>query len=1391
MQTRRWCSALMVIVMLGSLLAPYAAAPAHAAATESSTFTFDNTTTFNSPNLDMKQGYTPPGASSSCPSALGANWTCTWSSDTFATGQSMAAGNATVQLYPENNVSTIGFRAAATAKRQYSKTRLFVQTAAAAVDPATLRGAWDDTTYSARALSRTKSGTITTVLKSETSTDQTWDVLMLKLVSEPIPFAQTISGTLNWVVGVGESNTQMNAHWHVHVYVLRGANTWVGTLYTDFTEAAGTNEWPSGAGSGPATALTLNPVTVQANDRIVIEAGYTSRNTSDTPRTGTMWIGGTGFDLGVGGDETAGTGWFEFSGDLFGLSVDKPAGTIQNDVMIASVAIQPNTATITPPPGWTPVRQFDNTVNTFPSRRQTLAVYYKVAGAGEPATYEWQYSGTAQEVGIQTFSGVDTADPIHKEDGQSTPAGTSHSTPSVTTTVAGTMLVASYGIEYDWVTLKVPTDMTQAYNMSGSCCTVLYESLAASWAPQGAAGATGAKTATFDGDTPPSYSGNAHILALRPAASSSGTLTVQVLRNTTVLGSTTINPGAAGLVTATVPVTGVTFADGDRLHVKVIAPNDPANVNARVWYDGSTQQSRLVTPTLSCDAAEPVYAAATAASGQVTTYWSSANPVIVLEKPNASITEVPVNRTTYAVGNTLGGATVRASSAAGETSLTRTGLTAGTPYYYKVFAKNAAGCYAMGTEVDGTPPSGARPSWSYMHAGGSMLKPGITGIGSIYTGSNASRMIALDTATGLHNWKPVSTTQPVQGWLSWVPNNGYSYRQTVTITAGTIAVPTGYSVPITLDHAGLVAGGKSRADGNDVRVVYWNGANGVELDRVLDSGSAWNTSSTKIWIKTPAAVAASGSDSSYHVYYGNATAGAPPANKSNVFLFWDDFESGNLSKWTASGSSLWQVATDQKHAGTYALKYPSQTNLLHTIKANPALDEPDVYFEAWWRFSDNTVSDIGMGVRWGATDNRYEGALEPNAGWTIGQDITGTWTEFGTNQGVNSVNTWHRIATAVTDIKSMRVFQNDAQISPASGATFMGTPWLVSGSVGFAKSDLTSGSWWLDDVVVRKYVNPEPTTALATEQAETWGSIIGGDQSGRVYSVDAAVGATNWTTNLSAKANAIQAGIAAQMWAYSDLAFQGAYTTDVLFAASRNTSITNCGTATTNNKLFALRADTGAVLWIFNDTCTYPIDYIVGMPYVDYVRNRIYVATRGTGSTLWILSTLDGSVVQQIALGNLDTSPALSVDGATIYVGSASGLFYAVDATTFTASSYNLGSAVKSVIWEDWANAGRMYFTTMDGNVWCLQHDGGASFTQVWKIAVAGASTPLFLDKLYVGSSDGRLHEFDTDGANGKVFPASGMLDGSTVGDVSTEDGSHVFVGTNGGRMFKIQVPLP
>ena len=46
------------------------------------------------------------------------------------------------------------------------------------------------------------------------------------------------------------------------------------------------------------------------------------------------------------------------------LTINIPAGTVPNDVMVASVAFRPNTATVTPPAGWALVRRMDNAAGT-------------------------------------------------------------------------------------------------------------------------------------------------------------------------------------------------------------------------------------------------------------------------------------------------------------------------------------------------------------------------------------------------------------------------------------------------------------------------------------------------------------------------------------------------------------------------------------------------------------------------------------------------------------------------------------------------------------------------------------------------------------------------------------------------------------------------------------------------------------------------------------------------------------------------------------------------------------------------------------------------------------------------------------------------------------------
>ena len=67
------------------------------------------------------------------------------------------------------------------------------------------------------------------------------------------------------------------------------------------------------------------------------------------------------------------------------------------------------------------------------------------------------------------------------------------------------------------------------------------------------------------------------------------------------------------------------------------------------------------------------------------------------------MTDVPVEGTTYTVGNTIGSSTVACVVTAPTASCTDSGLTNGTAYHYKIFAKDTNGNYATGATPTGSP----------------------------------------------------------------------------------------------------------------------------------------------------------------------------------------------------------------------------------------------------------------------------------------------------------------------------------------------------------------------------------------------------------------------------------------------------------------------------------------------------------------------------------------------------------------------------------------------------------------------------------------------------------------------------------------------------------------
>ena len=196
-----------------------------------------------------------------------------------------------------------------------------------------------------------------------------------------------------------------------------------------------------------------------------------------------------------------------------GLTINKPAGTITGDVMVASIAVTPDTVGIIPPSGWTAVQDILQTQDAG----SHLTTYFRVATGSEPASYTWNFSASHSGAGggIAAFSGVDTANPIVSsaslvENGNT---ALTHTAPSIT---AGTddMLVTAHEYQSSG-TWTPPSGMTEAVDKYSAAATgASGVSLEMNYLLLNSAGATGTKVATASGN---GDEGASQSLALRSA----------------------------------------------------------------------------------------------------------------------------------------------------------------------------------------------------------------------------------------------------------------------------------------------------------------------------------------------------------------------------------------------------------------------------------------------------------------------------------------------------------------------------------------------------------------------------------------------------------------------------------------------------------------------------------------------------------------------------------------------------------------------------------------------------------------------------------------------------------------------------------------------------------
>jgi len=332
------------------------------------------------------------------------------------------------------------------------------------------------------------------------------------------------------------------------------------------------------------------------------------------------------------------------------------------------------------------------------------------------------------------------------------------------------------------------------------------------------------------------------------------------------------------------------------------------------------------------------------------------------------------------------------------------------------------------------------------------------------------------------------TTQTIVSRPWW--DADYQYRRLITVTNNlATALAIGYSVRLTINTTSLVSDGKMLSNGNDLRVCYWNSTSlsWKELDRdLVDMDSAY----TQVWWKTQKAISGGQKDSNFYIYYGNPLSEGPPANRSNVYVWFDDFSTDTLAdydraKWVdIHGDNyvapIYDAANERVRFDT-GDNYASDMYPKGVVEADFLL-EVDLWADASYP-SDATIALVGRLENPGASSTHYYLDFSHGQYDSPGMAVD-TWQNGERNNLVYSESTDYYWSFSTVHTFRYAIFGTthrfwwNADVDQPADITATHSLHTGAGRVGLAPAQVRG--WW-DNFKVRKYVEPEPSTSLGNE----------------------------------------------------------------------------------------------------------------------------------------------------------------------------------------------------------------------------------------------------------------------------------------------------------------------
>jgi hypothetical protein len=310
--------------------------------------------------------------------------------------------------------------------------------------------------------------------------------------------------------------------------------------------------------------------------------------------------------------------------------------------------------------------------------------------------------------------------------------------------------------------------------------------------------------------------------------------------------------------------------------------------------------------------------------------------------------------------------------------------------------------------------------------------------------------------------------------VSWW-NYSWEYRKPINITEQSGEDLSNFQVEVSLDTSTPISEGKMQNDCSDLRFVE----SGKEIDYWVESGC--NTASTRIWLEVKDLRA--GNKESIYVYYGNSSVSSS-SDGDSTFNYFENFES--YADWGDMQDAGWE----QYDLGTHTIVQENGDNVLKIGNTDSSGINPQNWVVSGEKFSlDKFVMEADYkSEKWagGPIVKRYDSGNWYGPEHTYA-DVRGLKDgsdnhPCGFTSTTPETNKWHHLKFLAKPnylkewINGEVYFERDSCLDN----------WSIS-------KPYRTGMWvhndygpdYMDDLLVRKYTSPAPSTTVGKEVRRT------------------------------------------------------------------------------------------------------------------------------------------------------------------------------------------------------------------------------------------------------------------------------------------------------------------